>query len=95
MPKDLLFELGTEEIPASYIAPALEQLADAVERELTSARLSHGALKTFATPRRLTVMVSDVADAQERETRTVKGPPARVAFAEDGTPTKAATGFAR
>jgi glycyl-tRNA synthetase beta chain len=80
---------------ASYILPALSQLSCALERELTSARLSFESTRTFATPRRMTVIVKGVADAQTSETKTVTGPPARIAFGDDGAPTKAATGFAR
>lgn len=95
MPKDLLIEIGAEEIPASYILPALRQLEDALAGEFDDARLAFDAVETMATPRRLTMMVRNVADAQETVTRTVTGPPARIAFDEDGKPTKAATGFAR
>ena len=95
MARDLLFEIGVEEIPASYILPALAQLAESLGRELNTARLSFESSRTFATPRRLTVIVKGVADAQTSETRTVTGPPASIAFGDDGAPTKAATGFAR
>ena len=95
MPRDLLFEIGVEEIPASYILPALNQLAESLEREFEAARLSFESTSTLATPRRLTVVVRGVADAQTSETKTVTGPPARIAFGEDGAPTKAATGFAK
>jgi len=95
MARDLLFEIGVEEIPASYVLPALAQLACSLERELTAARLSFESAHTLATPRRMTVIIKGVADAQTSETRTVTGPPAKVAFGDDGAPTKAATGFAR
>ena len=95
MAKDLLFEIGVEEIPASYIPPAINQLAEALEKELHAGRLSFASLRTFATPRRLAVIVSQVADRQEDVEKDVVGPSARAAFAEDGTPTKAAIGFAR
>jgi glycyl-tRNA synthetase beta chain len=95
MARDLLFEMGVEEIPASYILPALDTLVGSLRSGLTTARLSFGSVRTFATPRRMTVVVEGVADAQTSETRTVTGPPARIAYGEDGTPTKAATGFAR
>jgi len=95
MARDLLFEIGVEEIPASYILPALTKLAESLGHELTAARLSFSSTRTLATPRRMTVIVKGVADAQTSETRTVTGPPARIAFGDDGTPTKAATGFAR
>ena len=80
---------------ARDILPALAQLAESLGRELTSARLSFESTRTLATPRRMTVIVKGVADAQTSETKTVTGPPARIAFGDDGAPTKAATGFAR
>ena len=95
MARDLLFEIGVEEIPASYVRPALNQLAESLERELTGARLSYESLSTLATPRRMTVIVRGVADSQTSETKVVTGPPAKIAFGEDGAPTKAATGFAK
>ncbi len=95
MPADLIFEVGTEEMPASYVPPAVEELKRALRTSLAEARLSFGSIRTFATPRRLAAIVAGIADVQEERTRTVTGPPAKVAFAEDGTPTKAAMGFAR
>ncbi len=95
MSKELLFEIGAEEIPASYVPPAIRQLCDAVTQGLAEARLSHGDVRTFVTPRRLTVAVADVADMQEDLEREVTGPPAKVAFDESGAPTKAGLGFAR
>lgn len=95
MARDLLFEIGSEEIPASYVPPALAQLSDSVARELASARLLYESITSFSTPRRLCVVCRGVADRQKRETRVVTGPPARIAFDDDGAPTKAATGFAR
>ena len=94
MPADLLLELGSEELPASFIAPALEQLASAITAGLTGARLAHGAVQRFATPRRLAVLVEGVADAGEDVRKEVTGPPVRVAFAADGQPTLPAQKFA-
>jgi len=95
MPRDLLFEIGVEEIPAAYVPAAIAALVEAVERELKEARLEHGTVRPFATPRRLAVTVENVSDSQEPLERQVVGPPARIAFGEGGEPTKAATGFAR
>jgi glycyl-tRNA synthetase beta chain len=95
MARDLLFEIGTEEIPASYVPPALQQLEASVAGRLAAARLTLDSVTSFSTPRRLTVLCRGVADMQTRETRVVTGPPARVAYDETGAPTKAATGFAR
>jgi glycyl-tRNA synthetase len=92
---DLLFEIGTEEIPASYILPALRQMREMAERLLSESRIGHGEITTLATPRRLTLHVEGVARRQEDVERVVMGPPKRVAFDSDGNPTKAAIGFAR
>ena len=95
MPRDLLFEIGVEELPAPYVPGAIHGLTASIERELGAARLEHGAIRPFATPRRLAVIVEELAETQDELEKTVVGPPARIAFGEDGSPTKAATGFAR
>jgi glycyl-tRNA synthetase beta chain len=93
--KTLLVEIISEEIPAGYIQPALDAMAATLGQKLTAARIGHGPLKTFGTPRRLAVMVGDVADKQTSVTTEVTGPPKRVAFDAEGRPTKAAEGFAK
>lgn len=95
MPTDLLFEIGTEEIPAGFLARALRQLVEQFTRELEAARLACGSIRTMGTPRRLTTTVVGVADRQPDLREQVVGPPARVAFDADGAPTKAAIGFAK
>ncbi len=95
MPRDLLYEIGVEEIPAPYVPAAITALGSAVGEQLTSARLSFDSVRALATPRRLAVVVKGLADAQEQLEKVVVGPPARVAYDQDGKPTKAATGFAR
>jgi glycyl-tRNA synthetase beta chain len=92
---DLLYEIGAEEIPAGYIAPTLDQLASALVRELAAARLSHGEIRTAATPRRLTIWADDVAERQPDMEQEIMGPPVKAAFDGNGKPTKAAEGFAR
>lgn len=91
----LLFEIGTEELPSWYVAQGREALGRLAAERLADARLTHGAVTTFATPRRLTVRVEDLAERRERRVERRRGPSAQVAFAGDGTPTKAAVGFAR
>ncbi|MGE0434039.1 MAG: glycine--tRNA ligase subunit beta, partial [Planctomycetota bacterium] len=92
---NLLVEIGTEEIPASYIAPALSALADFVRAGLDEARLSVGTIRTDATPRRLVLAAADVADkADDLETEEV-GPPTAAAYDADGKPTKALEGWLR
>jgi glycyl-tRNA synthetase beta chain len=95
MGKELLFEIGTEEIPSGYIPPALEELKAAAGRLLQEQRLSLANLRTLATPRRLTLFVDGLAERQADARREVVGPPKTVAFDADGKPTRAAEGFAR
>lgn len=94
MGSDFLLELGAEEIPASFVAPALEELKAALLAKLSDARLSHGEARTFGTPRRLAVLIRDVADASPDLKKEVLGPPSRVAFDKEGKPTKAGEKFA-
>jgi len=94
MPRFLL-EIGTEEIPPRYFPPALSQLQAGAATLLERGRLDHGEVKVYATPRRLAVVVEEVAEKQRPATREERGPAARVAFDEAGKPTKAALGFAR
>ncbi|RLB81475.1 MAG: glycine--tRNA ligase subunit beta [Deltaproteobacteria bacterium] len=93
--KALLIEIVTEEIPAGYIEPALEALATLMAQKLSQARIEHGAMETFGTPRRLALMVQDVAERQASVTKEVVGPPKAVAFDPEGQPTRAAEGFAK
>lgn len=92
---DLLLEIGTEEIPAGYIEPALSAFAKNMKSQLDDARIAHDSIETFATPRRLTLLIRGMAARQEDLDREENGPPKRVAFDADGNPTKAAIGFAR
>lgn len=91
---DLLFEIGTEELPSWYPPQATADLASMLEQALAGAGISHGRIETFSTPRRLALLVSDVADAAERRTESRRGPPKAAAFDPGGNPTRAATGFA-
>ena len=95
MASDFLLEIGTEEIPASYIQPALDAMVTMLTKTMDNQRVSRGEIKTMATPRRLVWWIKDVADKQEAQTVEVTGPPKEAAFDEDGKPTKAALGFAR
>jgi glycyl-tRNA synthetase beta subunit len=92
---DLLFEIGTEEIPASYILPALEQLEKLSSQRLKENRIEFGQIRTLGTPRRLMLSIKDVATMQSDRSAEIIGPPKRVAYDENGNPTKAAIGFAR
>jgi glycyl-tRNA synthetase beta chain len=90
----LLLEIGTEEIPAGYIQPALAALADNVTRRLTRARIDYRAVKTYGTPRRLVVAIDGLADRQRPITEEVLGPPERIAFDAQGRATVPALKFA-
>ncbi len=94
MSQDLLLEIGVEELPASFVAQAVEALPGLLESRLRELRLSHGALRALGTPRRLTLLAEGIAEAQPDLDEEVLGPPARVAFDPDGKPTKAAQSFA-
>ncbi|RLB84230.1 MAG: glycine--tRNA ligase subunit beta [Deltaproteobacteria bacterium] len=90
----LLLEIGTEEIPAGYIEPALNVISSMLLQKMTDARISHGSARLFATPRRLAVEVKKVAAKQKPLISEIVGPPEKVAFNEKGQPTMAAKKFA-
>ena len=92
---DLLFEIGTEEIPASYVPPVLEQLREIATESLTNHRIPFGEVQTLGTPRRITLSIKAVKTLQESQETEVVGPPKRIAYDENGEPTKAAIGFAK
>jgi len=94
MPKDLLYEIGVEEIPASFVLPALDQMQDSLREGLEQARLQFGDVLTYGTPRRLAIIVKDVSERQPDVDQEYKGPPADRAFDDSGAPTKAGQGFA-
>ncbi len=91
----LLFEIGTEEIPAFDLKAATEKLPQIMEDALGDARIGHGAMEVYSTPRRLAVLVHEVEEATPEVNETFKGPSVAIAFDEAGAPTKAASGFAR
>ena len=95
MPADLLFEIGCEEIPAKMLARALVELPGLVESRLAAARITHPAgVRVLGTPRRLAVIVKQLADRQPDLHDEIVGPPASAAFAADGSLTRAGQGFA-
>jgi glycyl-tRNA synthetase beta chain len=91
---EFLLELLTEELPASHIRSALEQLEAGFRKELVDARIDVRSLKTLATPRRL-VVTGDLAEGQDDREELVTGPPLAIAKAPDGALTAAGKGFAR
>ncbi len=94
MSEDLLLEIGVEELPATFVAQAVEALPGLLESRLRELRLSHGAVRALGTPRRLALIAEGLASAQPDLDEEALGPPARVAFDADGKPTKAAQSFA-
>jgi glycyl-tRNA synthetase beta chain len=91
---DLLFEIGCEEVPAKMLSNALAALPAQIKAKLDAARLAHGSIKVFGTPRRIAFVVQSVADRQPDLDEQVVGPPVGAAFAADGSVTKAGQGFA-
>ena len=91
---DLLLEVGTEELPAGYIDPALEALSGLLTRKLADARIGHGPVRTWGTPRRIAVQVAEVDPRQKSLVTETMGPPERIAFDPQGLPTVAARKFA-
>jgi len=96
MSKDLLFEIGAEEIPASYIASAMQQLQDNLKKLFSENKIEiKGELTLYSTPRRLALLIKGVSEMQEDVTLELVGPPKKAAFDAEGKPTKAAAGFAK
>ncbi|MGH7792086.1 MAG: glycine--tRNA ligase subunit beta [Thermodesulfobacteriota bacterium] len=95
MGKDLILEVGTEEIPAGFLGDAIKSLAIITERELRNNHISFRDISTFGTPRRLTLRVTNLSDKQADKIVEALGPPRRIAFDETGVPTRAAIGFAK
>ena len=95
MAKDLLFEIGAEEIPAGFMPNILGQLKQLAETKLNDAHLPFESIATYGTPRRLAIIVKGLADASAEISERHKGPSASIAYDADGNATKAAIGFAR
>ena len=95
MDRELLIEIGVEELPASWLPNLTRQIAEKLEARLKELRIAPLApIESFATPRRLTVTVGKIAERQEDLEETITGPPVSAAF-KDGVPTPAALGFAK
>lgn len=94
MMEKLLFEIGTEEIPAKFMPGILTQLKDLAERKLTELRIPFDEVKVFGTPRRMAFTASSIPEVQDDITIEAKGPSVKIAFV-DNEPSKAAIGFAR
>ncbi|HRU42301.1 MAG TPA: glycine--tRNA ligase subunit beta, partial [Candidatus Diapherotrites archaeon] len=93
MSKDLLYEIGTEEIPANYMPSTLKQVRSISEAMLKNYRIAFEEVKAYGTPRRIVLFVKGIAEQQENLEELVKGPSKRAAYDENGNPTKALLGF--
>ncbi len=90
----LLLEIGTEEIPARFLPPALSDLKEIAAKTFEDYRINYNSIMTYATPRRLALLINGVGSVQSDIVKEVFGPSRKVAFDELGNPTKAAAGFA-
>ena len=95
MIKNVVLEIGTEEIPSRFIPDALENLKKNAEEALKINRINFKDAKTYATPRRLVLIITNLSDTQSEQIEEFKGPPLKAAYDENGEPTRAATGFAK
>ena len=93
--QDFLVELGTEELPPKALRPLAEAFLAGIEKGLTEAGLAFQSARHYAAPRRLAVLVEQLATEQPDRTQQMDGPPVKAAFDADGNPTQAALGFAR
>lgn len=89
-----LLEIGTEELPYKFIPSAIEQLKTGIEKALEENKVEYSNIKTFATPRRLTIIIEGLPLKQEDVEKVIKGPISNIAYDENGNLTKAALGFA-
>ncbi|KOP83483.1 glycine--tRNA ligase subunit beta [Cytobacillus solani] len=93
--RDLLLEIGLEEMPARFVTNSMNQLSDKVQAWLMEKKISFDHIKAFSSPRRLAVLVEGVNEAQEDINEEAKGPARKIALSEDGEWSKAAIGFCR
>ncbi|WP_456397950.1 glycine--tRNA ligase subunit beta [Desulfurobacterium sp.] len=93
--ENFILEVGTEELPASFIEPALKSIREQFKKILSDSKLSAESLKTFGTPRRLILIASGIPTKEPDREEVITGPAWKTAFDENGNPTKAAEGFAR
>jgi len=93
--KELLLEIGTEEIPAGFVPQALSDLKELVRKEFEANRIDFKGIRTLGTPRRILLFIESVSERQRDEETKKIGPSKAAAFDEKGNPTKAAIGFAK
>ncbi|MCH8277546.1 MAG: glycine--tRNA ligase subunit beta [Proteobacteria bacterium] len=92
---DFLVEIGTEELPPKALRSLMTAFAENLAKAIAAARLEHGPVHAYASPRRLAVLVEKLGLQQDDRTVQQQGPPVKIAFSDDGKPTPAATAFAR
>lgn len=95
MAKDLLLEIGTEEVPAHFMPAILAQVKEKAGEMFAENRIAYDEIATLGTPRRTALLVKNLAEKQQGASSEYKGPSTKIAFDADGNPTKAAIGFAR
>ncbi len=95
MARDLLFELGVEELPSAYMSKALKDMENAARKKIAEARLAYSELKVYGTPRRLTLHITGLDEMQQDAIIESRGPKKAIAFDKEGSPSPAARGFAR
>lgn len=95
MAKNFLFEIGTEEIPAGYMPSLLQEVKEVATAYLEEHHLGYGTVRALGTPRRVALLIDEVAEKAEDKTEKAKGPSVSIAFDAEGNPTKAAIGFAK
>ena len=95
MNRDLLLEIGVEEMPAAFMGPVLQDLKEIARQQLDEKRISFTDIHTLGTPRRIVLHIDELADKQQDAHLKTRGPKKGVAFDQEGQPTKAALGFAR
>lgn len=93
--RDVLLEIGLEEVPAKFMPPALAELKQLAETALNEQRIAFDEVITYGTPRRITLVIKNIADKQADLEEEAKGPAVKAAYDAEGNPTKAAIGFAR
>ena len=95
MSKDLLLEIGTEEVPAHVMPHLLADLKRLAGDVFAERRLAYDSLRTIGTPRRTALLVTGLAERQEDVSTETRGPSVAIAFDAEGNPTKVVAGFAR
>ncbi|NLX01475.1 MAG: glycine--tRNA ligase subunit beta [Syntrophomonadaceae bacterium] len=95
MARDLLLEIGVEEMPSAFMGRAIADLKANAQKQLDDARLSYKEIRSYGTPRRLTLWVQGLEEKQPDALLEIRGPKKSIAFDQEGNPTKAGLGFAR